>query len=170
MTFSLSLSLSLSFLLLVLQTHDVVLRGGHVIDPANGIDRVMDVDDPQFRGRAMLGVSTWFADFPDPDNFLRPLFHSKGYMNTFGYRNAEVDRLLDQVWSETSYSARNELYHQIETLILKDAPIIPSDYGRLRYLLRPSIRGFTLTPLGAPYLKMKDIWFAEEEAGPEVEL
>jgi oligopeptide transport system substrate-binding protein len=134
------------------------------------LDRIVDITDPSFRGHAMLGVATWIADFPDPDNFLRPLFHSKGYMNTFGYRNPEVDRLLDQVWSETSYSARNELYHHIESLILKDAPIIPTDYGRLRYLLRPSVRGFTMTPLGAPYLKMKDIWFAEEEAGSEVEL
>ncbi len=134
------------------------------------LDPIVDITAPAFEGRAMLGRSQWYADFPDPDNFLRPLFHSKGYMNAFGYWNPEVDRLLDQVWTETSYSARNELYHHIETLILKDAPIIPTDYGRLRYLLRPSVRGFTMTPLGDPYLKMKDIWLAEEEAGSEVEL
>jgi peptide/nickel transport system substrate-binding protein/oligopeptide transport system substrate-binding protein len=126
------------------------------------VDRVVAVDDPAFRNRAVLLDRTWNADFPDPDNFLRPLFHSRGYMNTFGYSSPEVDRLLDQVWSETSYSARNKLYHYIEELILQDAPIIPTDYGRLRYLVRPNVRGFYLTPLGAPYIKLKDVWLAEE--------
>jgi peptide/nickel transport system substrate-binding protein/oligopeptide transport system substrate-binding protein len=134
------------------------------------VQRYLKVDDPIFRHRAILDDNTWYADFPDPDNFLRPLFHSKGYMNTFGYSNPEVDRLLEQVWSETSYTARNKLYHQIEAIILEDAPIIPTDYGRLRYLLRGSVRGFYLTPLGVPYIQMKDIWFQEEGASTEVDL
>jgi peptide/nickel transport system substrate-binding protein/oligopeptide transport system substrate-binding protein len=132
--------------------------------------RVVTPDDPSFRGRAILRENTWYADFPDPDNFLRPLFHSTGYMNQFGYENPEVDRLLDQVWSETSYTTRNKLYHRIEAQILEDAPIIPTDYGRLRYLLRPNVRGFKLSPLGAPYIKMKNIWLAEEGPASEVEL
>ena len=118
----------------------------------------------------MLRLDTWYADFPDPDNFLRPLFHSQGAMNKFRYANREVDELLDKVWSETSYSKRNELYHHIEEIILLDSPIIPTDYGRLRYLLRPNVRGFRLTPLGAAYIRMKDIWLAQEGPGPEVEL
>jgi peptide/nickel transport system substrate-binding protein/oligopeptide transport system substrate-binding protein len=134
------------------------------------VKRYLKVDDPLFRHRAILDDNTWYADFPDPDNFLRPLFHSKGYMNTFGYSNPEVDRLLDQVWSESSYTTRNKLYHQIEEIVLKDAPIIPTDYGRLRYLLRGNVRGFYLTPLGAPYVQMKDIWFQEEGNSTDVEL
>lgn len=120
--------------------------------------------------RAALSDTIWYADFPDPDNFLRPLFHSKGYVNAFGYHNEEVDRLLDQVWTETSYTKRNALYHRIEELILEDSPIIPTDYGRLRFLLRPNVRGFFLTPLGASYIKMKDIWLAQEGPVTEVEL
>jgi ABC-type transport system substrate-binding protein len=91
-------------------------------------------------------------------------------MNTFGYSNPEVDRLLEQVWSETSYTARNKLYHRIEAIVLEDAPIIATDYGRLRYLLRPNVRGFEVTPLGTPYIKLKDVWFAEEGGASEVEL
>jgi ABC-type oligopeptide transport system substrate-binding subunit len=134
------------------------------------VDRLVDRRDPRYKDRAVLRDNTWYADFPDPDNFLRPLFHSQGYMNAFGYANPEVDRLLDQVWSETSYSARNELYHRIEGIVLQDAPIIPTDYGRLRFLLRPNVRGFVVTPLGAPYIKLKDVWFAEEGEAAEVEL
>jgi len=134
------------------------------------MDHFIDFDAPEFQDRAVLRANTWFADFPDPDNFLRPLFHSKGSMNTFGYDNREVDRLLDRVWTETSYTKRNELYHHIEDIVLRDSPIIPTDYGRLRFSLRPNVRGFKLTPLGAPYIQMKDIWLAEEGPGTEVEL
>ena len=62
------------------------------------------------------------------------------------------------------------LYHEIEEIVLLDSPIIPTDYGRLRYLLRPNVRGFKLTPLGAPYIQMKDIWLAKEGLETEVEL
>ena len=73
--------------------------------------------------------------------------------------------------SETSYTKRIELYHRIEEYILRDSPIIPTDYGRLRFLLRPTVRGFKLTPLGAPYIRMKDIWLAEDgRPRTEVEL
>ena len=130
----------------------------------------INFDAPELKDRAVLRAKTWFADFPDPDNFLRPLFHSDGALNDFGYSNSEVDQLLDQVWSETSHSKRNELYHHIEEIILRDSPIVPIDYGRLRFLLRPNVRGFTLTPLGAPYLQMKNIWLALEGPAYQVTL
>jgi len=133
-------------------------------------DQFLDFDAPEYQDRAVLRVNTWYADFPDPDNFLRPLFHTDGPLNKFGYSNPKVDELLDQVWSETSYSKRNKLYHKIEAIILNDSPIVPTDYGRLRYLLRPNVRGFILTPLGAPYIQMKNIWLAQEGPANEVEL
>ena len=133
-------------------------------------DQFINFDAPEFKERAVLRSNTWFADFPDPDNFLRPLFHTDGPLNVFGYSNSKVDQLLDQVWSETSYTKRNELYHHIEEIVLRDSPIVPTDYGRLRYLLRPDVRGFTLTPLGAPYIQMKNVWLAREGPANQVEL
>jgi oligopeptide transport system substrate-binding protein len=133
-------------------------------------DQFINFDTPEYKDRAVVRVNTWYADFPDPDNFLRPLFHSRGPLNEFGYSNPKVDELLDQVWSETGYSKRNMLYHRIEEIILRDSPIIPTDYGQLRYLLRPNVRGFTLTPLGSPYIQMKNIWLTQEGPANEVEL
>ena len=134
------------------------------------VDSVIRDSDPRFKGQAVLESGGWFADFPDPDNFLRPLFHSDGPMNNFAYENSEVDRLLDQVWSETSYTTRTELYHRIEKIILRDSPIIPTDYGRVRFLVRANVRGFTLTPLGTAYIRFKDVWFAADETSEDVEL
>ena len=86
--------------------------------------------------------------------------------NLSGYNNPEVDRLLDQAWTETSYSARNKLYHKIETIVLQDAPVIPLYYGKTQYLVRPNVRGLRISPMGLPYLKLNRVWLSEDEGEP----
>lgn len=122
------------------------------------VKRVLSLDDPALSERPILVEGGWVADFPDPDNFLRVLFHSTSPMNRSGYRNREVDRLLDLAWSETSYKERNDIYRRIEKMILRDSPIIPLDYDRSRFLVRPNVHGFTLSPMDYPYIKMNKIW------------
>jgi oligopeptide transport system substrate-binding protein len=125
--------------------------------------------DMELKKHPILYESGWIADFPDPDNFLRPLFHSTSPVNLSGYDNPEVDRLLDQAWTETSYSARNKLYHEIETIVLRDSPIIPLFYDRGRYHVRPNVRGLRISPMGLPYMKLSRVWLSEGETVPAVE-
>jgi peptide/nickel transport system substrate-binding protein/oligopeptide transport system substrate-binding protein len=125
--------------------------------------------DPELERNPIIYRSGWIADFPDPDNFLRPLFHSTSPANLSGYNNPEVDRLLDQAWTETSYSARNKLYHKIETIVLQDSPIIPLYYGKRRYLVRPNVRGLRISPMGLPYVKLNRVWLSEDEGEPTVD-
>jgi peptide/nickel transport system substrate-binding protein/oligopeptide transport system substrate-binding protein len=122
---------------------------------------VVDSDEPAIQERPVLIHKGWSADFPDPDNFLWVLFHSTSPFNRSGYSNPEVDSLLDLAWSETSYKERNDLYRRIEKMILRDSPIIPLDYDRSRFLVRPNVRGFSLSPMGYPYIKMNKIWLEE---------
>jgi ABC-type oligopeptide transport system substrate-binding subunit len=42
----------------------------------------------------------WYADIPDPDNFLSPLLHSASPTNHTFYRNPLVDQLLAQARKE----------------------------------------------------------------------
>jgi peptide/nickel transport system substrate-binding protein/oligopeptide transport system substrate-binding protein len=126
-------------------------------------------DDMDFGGRPVIRTSGWIADFPDPDNFLRPLFYSASPSNLSGLNNPEVDRLLDQAWTETSYSVRNKLYHKIEQIVLtKEAPIIPLYNYHLRYLIKTRIRGFSISPMGPNYVRLNRVWWAEEETEPPV--
>jgi len=100
-----------------------------------------------------------FADFPDPANFLFPLFHSQSPDNYANYSNPEVDRLLEQARSEGDYLKRIQLYRRTEKLIMADAPVVNLEYYTLEYLFQPYVQGIELNALGESYIPMKKIWF-----------
>jgi peptide/nickel transport system substrate-binding protein/oligopeptide transport system substrate-binding protein len=109
----------------------------------------------------------WFADFPDPDNFLFSLFHSQSHDNYANYSNAAVDHLLEQARSEGDYLKRIALYRQAEALIMADAPVVNLMYYTGEYLFQPYVQGIELNALGGQYIPMKKIWL---DATPRVSL
>ncbi len=69
----------------------------------------------------------WFADYPDAENFLQPLFHSSnrgGGGNRSGYANSRVDSLLEEAAAQVNAGTRTRLYQRAEELIYRDAPWI----------------------------------------------
>jgi peptide/nickel transport system substrate-binding protein/oligopeptide transport system substrate-binding protein len=103
-------------------------------------------------------IYAWYADFPDPDNFLGTLFHSKSKYNFMSYHNPEVDRLLDRARAERDYLKRMEMYGKIEEMILEDAPIVPMVNHLFQMVYQPYVRGVEVSALGGPYIPMKKIW------------
>lgn len=57
--------------------------------------------------------------------FLESMVHSKGFFNYFGYRNVDVDRLIDQARAATDRGTKTRLYQEAEQKILDDAVVIP---------------------------------------------
>ena len=100
----------------------------------------------------------WYADFPDPDNFLGILFHSKSQYNYMAYHNPEVDRLLDRARVERDYLKRMEMYRKVEEIVLDDAPIVPMVNHLFQMAYQPYVRGIEVNALGGPYIPMKKIW------------
>jgi peptide/nickel transport system substrate-binding protein/oligopeptide transport system substrate-binding protein len=100
----------------------------------------------------------WYADIPDPDNFLGILFHSKSKYNFMGYRNPEADRLLDRARSERDYLKRMEMYRKVEEIVLEDATIIPTINHLFQMAYQPYVKGIVVNALGGPYIPMKKIW------------
>lgn len=122
---------------------------------------------PKFEGmlrahRAPIFVYAWYADFPDPDNFLGILFHSQSKYNFTAYHNPEVDRLLDQAKPEKDYLKRMEMYRKVEGIILEDAPIVPMVNHLFQMVYQPYVRGMEVNALGGPYIPMKKIWLKKE--------
>ncbi|NLW45639.1 MAG: ABC transporter substrate-binding protein [Syntrophomonadaceae bacterium] len=93
----------------------------------------------------------WDADYPDADAFLYPLFHSSqiGVTNLTGYRNPQVDRILDAARAETqSNTERIKLLRRAEQIILDDAPMLWLVQKEMVSIIRPDVQGFKLDGLG----------------------
>lgn len=77
------------------------------------------------KGEADLFWLGWWADYPDPENFLFPLFHSSNAGpagNRSRYRNIEVDRLIELGQGAKNERERNKYYGAAEKLIVAEAP------------------------------------------------
>ncbi len=111
---------------------------------------------------APMFMYAWYADFPDPDNFLGTLFHSQSKYNFTAYRNPRVDRLLERARKERDYLKRMEMYREIEDIILNDAPIVPMVNHLLQMAYQPYVHGVEVNALGGPYIPMKKIWLKKE--------
>jgi ABC-type oligopeptide transport system substrate-binding subunit len=68
----------------------------------------------------------WAADYNDPDNFLRELFHSDSEFNLGHFSSTEFDRLVEEAASEPDPGRRQELYIRAEQLLTEtEAALIP---------------------------------------------
>ncbi|MEA3408391.1 MAG: peptide ABC transporter substrate-binding protein [Chloroflexota bacterium] len=137
----------------------------HMISESLGLDvMVQQVDWPHFLDdlstrRYQMFSTGWIADYPDPQDFLDILFHSKSAQNHTGYHNQRVDDLLEEARTEDNAKAREELYREAERIIVREAPIIPLYHNVNYHLVKPYVKGFTAGAGLRPWLK--DIYFQE---------
>jgi ABC-type transport system substrate-binding protein len=99
----------------------------------------------KYQGIFMVG---WTGDNGDPDNFVGELFNSSRIpvTNTARYRNAEVDKLLDQAARQSDPEKRLALYSDIQKKILDDAPWIFVNSVLQVRAIRKEVKGYTLNP------------------------
>jgi peptide/nickel transport system substrate-binding protein/oligopeptide transport system substrate-binding protein len=93
---------------------------------------------------------SWWADYPDAENFLYPLFHSANLGaggNRSRYVDARYDRLIEQAVASPENRRRDALYAQSEDLITTQAPWIFFWHKHACSLHRPEIGGYEAVPL-----------------------
>ncbi len=108
--------------------------------------------------RLPVFLRAWFADVPDPDNFLAKLFHSGSPWNYMGYANQAVDGLLERARGESDMARRVEVYRRAEELILEDAPVIPLWHQTYERLFQPYVKGVEVNGLGDSYIPFRKVW------------
>jgi len=101
-------------------------------------------------------------DFPDPENILVPLFHSRSVVGLLNsrYGDLQLDALLERSEIEPSWERRADLFRMAEKILFKDTPAIPLFSERIRLSLLPKVRGVRLPASGFIFLDAKDIWLA----------
>lgn len=109
-------------------------------------------------GKLPMFIYAWYADVPDPDNFLFRLFYSRSPRNLTGYSNSVVDTLLVQARGEKELARRMDLYRRAEQTILDDAPIIPIWHYPFERLFQGYVRSVEVNGLGDPYIPLRKIW------------
>ena len=103
------------------------------------------VDD----GSAGFFRQGWIADYPDPENFLTVLFHSRNVGppgNTSRYRNPAVDRLFDEADTMAPGAQRVKRYQEAEQVILDDAAWVSLYHYASRALIKPHVKGLERSP------------------------
>ncbi|MBI3954367.1 MAG: peptide ABC transporter substrate-binding protein [Chloroflexi bacterium] len=109
----------------------------------------------------MFGGIGWAADYPDPQDFVDILFHSKSFNNHGAYNSPQVDRLLEQARTEQDSDKRIKLYQDAEQMVVDDAVWIPLWYTGERYvLIKPYVKGYKLTRMIVP--KLKDVYIERQ--------
>lgn len=97
------------------------------------------------QGRVDAFFLDWYADYPDGENFLFPLFHSQnhgGGGNRAFFENREVDRLIEFAQSTTDAQKGYELYARIDSLVYDAAPWIYLYFPRTFVAISPALRDY----------------------------
>jgi ABC-type transport system substrate-binding protein len=101
--------------------------------------------------------------FPDPENIILPLYHSRSVVNGLNcrYVNPRLDGLLEQSEVEPSWERRAGLFREMEKILYEEVPAVPLFSERIRIALLPQVRGVRLPAMGFQFLDVKDIWLED---------
>jgi peptide/nickel transport system substrate-binding protein len=87
----------------------------------------------------------WYPDYVDPDDYIYPFLHSSGgswlHLN---YNNTQMDKLIEWARGNTTVADRNNLYNQIQNLMVQDAPMVPLYQSSAWAVTKPNVKGVYL--------------------------
>lgn len=106
--------------------------------------------DGKATGKFSFFRANWGADYPDAENFLS-LYYSKNFApegpNYSHYKNAKFDELYEKAFQISDEKEREVLYKEMDSLMIKSAPIVPLFYDQTSIFLRKNVQGFTMSPV-----------------------
>lgn len=101
-------------------------------------------------GKVDAFLLDWFADYPDAENFLYPLFHSAnrgGGGNRSFFSDPEVDRLIDDASRILDPAARAEACAHIDSLVFAEAPWVYLYFPATFHIVSERVSGYRLPTL-----------------------
>lgn len=93
---------------------------------------------------------SWIADYPDPENYLSLFYGRNSWPNGANYtryNNQKFNMLYDQSIKELNDEKRNELYVQMDQMVMNDAPVVPLYYDKSYRIYHKEITGFKNNPI-----------------------
>jgi peptide/nickel transport system substrate-binding protein len=81
--------------------------------------------------------------------------------NSEGYRNPEMDKIIDAIEVELDKTKRGELWKQLQALFAEDLPMLPITYRSDPYVLPLWLKGVEPTGHQAPTTLWIENWRVE---------
>lgn len=127
-----------------------------------GIRVTIDVMPPstlrQMKSSGELPVfrASWIADYPDAENYLS-LFYSENFTpngpNYTHYKNETFDSLYVAAQKLSKIDDRKQLYSQMDSLVMADAPVVPLFYDMAVRFVSKKVSGLGINPQNFLVLK-----------------
>ena len=97
-------------------------------------------------GEFDIAMRTWWADYPDGDNFIYPLFHSSqiGTSNMSRFKDAQIDQWIEESQVTMDTGQRTRLLEKIDDALVEKAPAVFL-WHRANYTVRqPWLQGYSV--------------------------
>jgi peptide/nickel transport system substrate-binding protein len=108
------------------------------------------------QGKAGFFRGSWLADYPDAENYFAVFYSKNGSPpNYTRFNNKDFDKLYETALIQNNDSARYALYHQMEQIIIEQAPMVPLYYDEVLRFSQKNIEG--LTPNALNLLNIKRV-------------
>ena len=93
---------------------------------------------------------SWQADYPDPENFLYPVFYSQNVGsagNRARFKDGEFDALITKAQSEPDPDRRDRLYREAQARVVEMAPWVFFWHKKDVLVRQPWVEGYMLYPI-----------------------
>ena len=135
-----------------------------------GIDMEIQQMDPaswrqaRAEGNIPLHLGNWWADIPDPDNYMYTLLHSsQNPLRSLHYVNPKVDELIMKARGLSDMNERIKLYKEAEKIaIYEDVALIPLFHIKEYYIVQPHVKNVKFTPLGVGTYNFRTMWLEKK--------
>ena len=114
----------------------------------------------------VTAMSAWIADYPDAQNFLQLLYGpNTGQSNEAEFKLKEFDRLYEKSLGLPDSPERNQVYREMNRLLLAYAPWRLGVHRIFNHLQYPWVKGYKKHPILYTNFKYLDIDVAAQQAG-----
>ena len=106
----------------------------------------------------MVSGSAWIADYPDAQNFLQLLYGpNTGQSNESEFKLPEYDRLYEKSLTMPDSPERNDIYKELDRLLLAYAPWRLGVHRIFNHLQYPWVKGYKKHPILYTNFKYLDL-------------
>ncbi|MBF0450345.1 MAG: ABC transporter substrate-binding protein [Candidatus Magnetomorum sp.] len=96
----------------------------------------------------------FYADYPDPNNWLNDLFNPFASHNIVGWNNYEYADIMDAASREIDHKKRKSLYKRAEEILCNEECVTaPLFYEMGNYLVNPRVKGWYNMAIGGQHIR-----------------